>query len=779
MDISPQDKDLLIRTVIGEAANEPDDGKAAVANVILNRYNSGKYGNSISDVVLAPKQFEPWATRRNELLSYSPDSPIYKKVSSIVDNQLNGGDDPTNGATNFADVNIVKQRGNVKALNWINKMSNVTKIGNHTFGNADGEPMAQNNINIEALANKYGNDGSSSSPLQTTNETATNAPVKITVTKEPDIDIDALATKYGQSSNNQQSITNQSQSNTSAPNDEWWQNQNDPSLLGIGKRIGIGLVRGAKDVLDTGAHGLANAVSYAADKILPEQLAAPIQQSAQDSIGQDIAARNEFNKEYANSPAADIGRIGGQIAATIPMMPTKIMGGVDAALNATPTIAATGAKIAAPLINRLGSAVVKGGIGGGIFGGATSSQNDKSLAENVGENAITGAIGGPIVEGAAGAAKKIGQKIVGNVSPTRAMLAKRAEQLGINLPAVSVSQSPFLKRYDMMSSFLPLSGGSQAEDKALTQFTRAVSHTFGADTDEITPQVISNARKQIGQQMENIAGRNTLKVDKPFIQDLLNIHDNVKHVGVDTEVNPVVNQLRNIISKVKNGEIDGETYKSLTNYKGVLSQAQKSSNPTIRNAANDIREALDNLLQRSIPDADKVALQNARRQYKSVMTIKKLAEADEEGQVSPLRLMQKVMNAPGGKLGSGELGELADIGRAFFKKPNSSGTAENSAILNFMHNVLHSPLSAAAGTAAALKSGATLLDTGLGASALVANRYARKGLNSSFVRNSIVNSSLGGNYGMTNKLAGKVIPFSAALKPPRDQLKITDQREKR
>ena len=39
-----EDRDYLIRTIAFEASEEPEEGKAAVAHVILNRERSGRWG---------------------------------------------------------------------------------------------------------------------------------------------------------------------------------------------------------------------------------------------------------------------------------------------------------------------------------------------------------------------------------------------------------------------------------------------------------------------------------------------------------------------------------------------------------------------------------------------------------------------------------------------------------------------------------------------------------------------------------------------------------------
>jgi hypothetical protein len=137
-------RDLLIRTVIGEAANEPEEGQAAVAHVALTRLNSGRFGDDIPSVLFAPRQFEPWNTRRQELLSISPNSPAYQRAAQIVDGVLSGNiPDPTQGATHFQNPAVVRQRGNNRGVRWFQDMVNngsATRIGQHVFGSPDSQP---------------------------------------------------------------------------------------------------------------------------------------------------------------------------------------------------------------------------------------------------------------------------------------------------------------------------------------------------------------------------------------------------------------------------------------------------------------------------------------------------------------------------------------------------------------------------------------------------------------------------------------------------------------
>jgi spore germination cell wall hydrolase CwlJ-like protein len=138
--VKGRDRDMLVRMTAMEAGGEGQRGQEAVAHVMLNRAALGKYGagpdKSVTGVITADGQFEPWNTRRKEMMSLTPDSPRYKAAAAAVDRVLSGeAPDPTNGATHFLNVGTMQGRGGVP--DWARNMSNRQVIGNHTFGNAD------------------------------------------------------------------------------------------------------------------------------------------------------------------------------------------------------------------------------------------------------------------------------------------------------------------------------------------------------------------------------------------------------------------------------------------------------------------------------------------------------------------------------------------------------------------------------------------------------------------------------------------------------------------
>jgi spore germination cell wall hydrolase CwlJ-like protein len=128
----PEERDYLVRTIAFEAADEADEGKAAVAHVILNRKRIGGWGDNIKDVVTHPWQFEPWMTRRTEMEKLSPDDPRYQDAARIADAVLTGQTpDPTAGATHFLNPTVVRQRRGGSLPSWARGEGQ--PIGRHTF----------------------------------------------------------------------------------------------------------------------------------------------------------------------------------------------------------------------------------------------------------------------------------------------------------------------------------------------------------------------------------------------------------------------------------------------------------------------------------------------------------------------------------------------------------------------------------------------------------------------------------------------------------------------
>jgi len=103
--LTPYERDVMVRTVLGEAGGESDEGMAAVAHVIKNRVEDPRWGDDPAEVALGWRQFSAWnaGVGGNDLIhSKNPGDPAYERAAEIVENVYSGrSQDPTGGATHY------------------------------------------------------------------------------------------------------------------------------------------------------------------------------------------------------------------------------------------------------------------------------------------------------------------------------------------------------------------------------------------------------------------------------------------------------------------------------------------------------------------------------------------------------------------------------------------------------------------------------------------------------------------------------------------------------
>lgn len=91
--MADDDLDILAWTMLGEAGGEGMQGMADVGHVILNRLNNGRYGSSIQEVALAPKQFSTWnsgAGGNDPKGKYPKDSAAFQRARQIAEQVVAG-----------------------------------------------------------------------------------------------------------------------------------------------------------------------------------------------------------------------------------------------------------------------------------------------------------------------------------------------------------------------------------------------------------------------------------------------------------------------------------------------------------------------------------------------------------------------------------------------------------------------------------------------------------------------------------------------------------------
>lgn len=143
---SGADRQAMVQTILGEAADQGPVGQQAVASVIRNRAVNGGYGGDTPQgVVQAPNQFEPWNTQagRNRMAAAASNPAQAAQADAAIALAYGEGGnapaDPTNGATHFYGPKVQAALGR-RPPSWDNGTG--VDIGGHRFfGGAPQQPV--------------------------------------------------------------------------------------------------------------------------------------------------------------------------------------------------------------------------------------------------------------------------------------------------------------------------------------------------------------------------------------------------------------------------------------------------------------------------------------------------------------------------------------------------------------------------------------------------------------------------------------------------------------
>ena len=306
----------------------------------------------------------------------------------------------------------------------------------------------------------------------------------------------------------------------------------------------------------------------------------------------------------------------------------------------------------------LPSMVTAGAKTGAEAGVLQSGTNDNS----VGSNALTGAmVGGPL-----GPAGYLARAAVPGpvINPEVAALVPKAQALGVDLRAPQIGQGKTIQ------------GMAQGQDQG-PAFTKAASHTIGADTDSLTHDSFQAARDNIGKRLDTLTPRLQISsADTTLLGDLANVETGVNRLPPDsparTDVENAVRQVQDEMARAgarppvmtaagpSPGTIPGAVYQDFIKKGGMIDQLYKS-NPA---AAGQIRDALDDAVERASPPGVLAPFQEARQQWKNSVILEPLVDkASPHGILDPTQLKARVDRAYSNPAAAGDIGTLGDAGQ--------------------------------------------------------------------------------------------------------------------
>ncbi|WP_393922889.1 hypothetical protein [Pseudomonas fluorescens] len=445
----------------------------------------------------------------------------------------------------------------------------------------------------------------------------------------------------------------------------------------------------------------------------------------------------EYMGAKPDSMAYKGGKLGGEIAGTAGAggLLAKGLTMLPGAANITPLIEAVGSGGF-----KAGGLSGAAGLGARVAGGAITGGASAGLVnpEDAGVGAMVGGAIPGAVSLAGNTARGLGRAIRGGeISPEVSGLLQKANNFGIDIPADRVVNSKPMNALAASLEYMPLSGRSATMEKMQGQLNRAVSNTFGQNSDNVT-MALRKAQGDLGAKFDSVLQSNKVKVDPTFTQELADHAQRASSELESGQANIILKQIDEIMAKAPNGEIDGQT---AYNIKKTLDRIGQRNSPEAW-YAGDLKKSLMGALNRSLAPDEAAAFAKVRQQYGTMLDLKKMAQNGADGDISIARLANMK------NIGNPDLQDLADISAQFLKSRESPHGAMQRLML---------------GGLGAVGAGSGAMSPVLLGGAMAAGRGANAALNSITLRNMLLRApSQGGGLLSTGaEKANKVLPLLA------------------
>ena len=216
------------------------------------------------------------------------------------------------------------------------------------------------------------------------------------------------------------------------------------------------------------------------------------------------------------------------------------------------------------------------------------------------------------------------------------------------------------------------------------QFTRAALRRAGVNSDRATGQVIDDAFVAAGQRFDDLAQRSTVVLnarDGQQIDDAINTY---RAMTPPSQQIPILESFaRDMVAHAGAHQTPGMGGAVYQRYHSLIERAARGTqDPEAARALRSINEVLDDAVARGLPPAQRREWQEARGQYRNLLTVSRAAGAAGEnaanGFISPAQLAaaaKAVQTRRNFERGRGELARLARSGEAVMKQMPQSGTA--------------------------------------------------------------------------------------------------------
>jgi hypothetical protein len=322
-------------------------------------------------------------------------------------------------------------------------------------------------------------------------------------------------------------------------------------------------------------------------------------------------------------------------------------------------------------LGKVGAASGVGGTSMGVYSAGTApiGEEKQAFVEGVPIGMKVGAAA-PLITGGV-------QKLIPKADEGLKEIGRLAKKHNIPLSLSQITQTRPIKNIQKISQELPFSGWDEFRGKQLSTFNKALTKTFGQESDSISTKVMDKAFKDVGDEFDNLAKGKTFTVGSKIDDAVSDILED-QTAYTDDAIKAFQKEIDVIKKNVSGDDISGEKLNFLRSRMNRLARKTKDSDKS------ELFRDAENIIIDLMTEGDEIAkagISSTKQKYKNLLVIEPLAAKGKGGNINPTLLNNRVSKIYGrqhvrGK--SGEIGELARIGNELLPELGGSDTVSKS-----------------------------------------------------------------------------------------------------
>lgn len=504
-----------------------------------------------------------------------------------------------------------------------------------------------------------------------------------------------------------------------------------------------GVIRGLRDIPDAGAQLLTRgleAIAPAGSSL--EQFAREERRKVEDINRQaELEYQQKWRQGQMRQGEIDVGRVGGNIVGTL--LPStaavRALGAVTAPVRAGSIAGATGGLLQPVATPPSRETTLSDLVTGQQPQGMTTPEFFAQKVEQIGTGAALGAGAGYLgdklsnilfgakpaampmpgqpsaggaqvnvtatptatVTGGGSTLGTVGPDVSANLTSAQQAILGRGKEMGFRTTPGQQTGSRSLQQMEARMESSPFTSGPFNTLKEANQrvLNRATAQAIGVNSDELSSPVLAQAQRQISDVYKQVASPEVKKLDGNTIQTGIEFVDKAFE-GLTTQPfksNIFVKQLEELAAK---GEASGTQLQALSSKIGKRAKNEMTTamgDRELGSALFQLKEMVDDALAQGLSKEQQAAFQQARSNYRNLMTIRSSQGVvnPSSGNVSGLNLASALTrkDPKGFVFGSNQtpMYEAARFAQAFRPIVGDSGTATRSMELSPLSVMLSAP----------------------------------------------------------------------------------------